>query len=252
MSAAEDEKAYHLWIGRKVSTLRRARLDCGHPKVDAVYFHIGCDRLSCSEDCAGADHDCAAYGGAKDKSGTEKRPETVQADAPVPMVQCDTTPWVSFADVAAGPSAGGDPATVDLRRRVQDGTAPIPGRDRVHDACRAEVIRQGLSEYWLDGVRYVIESACTCPSVDISTMAERPGTQVSKGYDPDCPVCPDPYARPVAAALDAEVEIHRYDCPHSNCDWARVGLNHGVLLDLAEAHELESHVRLPWWKRWHR
>lgn len=54
--------------------------------------------------------------------------------------------------MTSGPSAGGNPETVDIRRRVQDGTAPAP--DRVTEAFRAEVLRQGLTEYEEDGFLY--------------------------------------------------------------------------------------------------
>jgi hypothetical protein len=66
----------------------------------------------------------------------------------------------------------------------------------------------------------------------------------------------DSVTQDLAAALDelveraeAEVEVHRYECPHARCDWAKVALDRGVLLDLAEAHELEQHDPRSWWRR---
>jgi len=35
---------------------------------------------------------------------------------------------------------------------------------------------------------------CTCPQHDVTTMGKEPGTETVKGYDPACPVCPNPYA----------------------------------------------------------
>jgi hypothetical protein len=86
------------------------------------------------------------------KGGIEKVAVPAEAIAAVPVVPSGTSPGVSFADVAAGPVAGVD-AAVDVRRRVQDGTAPAP--DPVGDVLRAEVLRQGLTECELDGVRWV-------------------------------------------------------------------------------------------------
>jgi hypothetical protein len=107
-----------------------------------------------------ASEECQARWGARQlraKSSIEKGLEQVEAAPPVLWVDAGTASWAPFVEMAAGPSAGADPATVDLRRRVQDGTAPTPGTDRVHDAFRAEVIRQGLREYSVDGVRYVVQ-----------------------------------------------------------------------------------------------
>jgi hypothetical protein len=68
--------------------------------------------------------------------------------------------------------------------------APQPGTDRVHDAFRAEVIRQGLSEYWVDGVRYVVAPtaasgyrACKerlAPPVDAALESAQVATAKSK------------------------------------------------------------------------
>lgn len=59
--------------------------------------------------------------------------------------------------------------------------------------------------------------------------------------------------RPVDAALQPEpdepVDVHRYECPHSDCDWTKVALDRDVLLDLAEAHELQTHAPRSWWRR---
>jgi hypothetical protein len=36
--------------------------------------------------------------------------------------------------------------------------------------------------------------ACTCPQLDVTTYGEKPGSVTVPGWDPACPVCPDPYA----------------------------------------------------------
>lgn len=83
------------------------------------------------------------------RAGIEEGSTPAEAVPPVPWVQSDTSPLVSFADVAAGPSNGGDPATVDVRRRAQDGNDPVTA------AMRDVVLRQGLRECAIDGVRQV-------------------------------------------------------------------------------------------------
>jgi hypothetical protein len=35
---------------------------------------------------------------------------------------------------------------------------------------------------------------CTCPQIDVTRAWEKPGSVTVPGYDPACPVCPDPYA----------------------------------------------------------
>ncbi len=82
MSDAVDH-SYNAWTGRKASALRRQKLDCGHPKADDVYYHLWCDRLSCSTECAEAVHDCGEFKG-KSEGGSEEESEPVEAavDAP--------------------------------------------------------------------------------------------------------------------------------------------------------------------------
>lgn len=82
MTALEDDRAYTLWVGRKATSLRRPTLDCGHPNIGEVYFHALCDRLSCSDGCAKAEHDCGVYAGVK--SGTDEEVEPDEAAPPPP------------------------------------------------------------------------------------------------------------------------------------------------------------------------
>jgi hypothetical protein len=102
-----------------------------------------------------ASEECQARWGARqlrNKSGSEKEAERVEAAADRGVVQqlaANRRCWRcgrSFV-VLAGETCD------DC---VPPSAVPAPGRDRVHDAFRAEVIRQGLSEYWVDGVRYVV------------------------------------------------------------------------------------------------
>lgn len=62
----------------------------------------------------------------------------------------------------------------------------IPGPDRVHDAFRREVIRQGFSTYSVDGVEYTVDS------------------QVMMGFDGS----PDGYACILIARVDSEGHVH--------------------------------------------
>jgi hypothetical protein len=183
-----DDSSYQAYTARKASKLSRPKLDCGCPKDGPVYAHLWCDRLAC-RDHADDVHDCSAFGGAK--SGTEEKPEPVEAAPPVLWVQSDTSPWVSFADVAAGPSTGGI-AAVDVRRRVQDGA--VPGPDRLADAFRAEVLRQGLSDCEIDGQPWAYRDGRWMPAADAPLL-----DVVS---DPD-PVTPRRRVAELYAALKA-------------------------------------------------
>lgn len=86
------DRAYNAWTGRKTSALRRHTLDCGHAKQEDVFFHLWCDRLSCSTECADAPHDCEQF---KGKSSIEE--EAVEAEAVVeargaPVATGDSSP----------------------------------------------------------------------------------------------------------------------------------------------------------------
>lgn len=151
---------------------------------------------------------------------------------------------------AAGPSAGGVPALVDIRRQVQDGTAPAPGTDRVHDACRAEVARQGLHEYWLDGVRYVIDHRRPFLGPAIDGAMESVTQDLAAALDELVE-----RARAADGPSDPSIDVsrdgyYRYGCPQSGCDWAKITRFRPHLLDLIRAHDLEQHVPLrSWWRR---
>lgn len=70
------DRSYSAWTGRKAAALKRKTLDCGHKQIDEVHFHLWCDRLSCSTECADAPHDCAEF---KGKSGIEEEAVPVEA-----------------------------------------------------------------------------------------------------------------------------------------------------------------------------
>lgn len=40
----------------------------------------------------------------------------------------------------------------------------------------------------------IVKPACTCPQIDVTKAWEKPGSVTVPGYDPGCPVCPDPHA----------------------------------------------------------
>lgn len=152
---------------------------------------------------------------------------------------------------------------------AQDGSAPT---DRVADAFRAEVRRQGLApceieidgrREWLTTATFTVDSQveafrqeealwgepeqlCTCPTVDVSTWAEMAEgrTTTMRGYDPGCPVCPDPYARPVDAALEPNpVDIRPDPRLHGHFDNDPYQCSPDCPMPAAPR---------PWWKRFWR
>jgi hypothetical protein len=80
------DRAYVAWTGRKATTLRRPTLDCGHKNTGQVFYHAWCDRLSCSDECANADHDCSKFAGVK--SSSEKGSEPVEPRRRPPGCVC--------------------------------------------------------------------------------------------------------------------------------------------------------------------
>jgi len=78
MSDLSTNEDFRSWIGRKTARLARELLDCGHVNAGEVYFHGWCDRLTCSKECAEAEHDCSAFAGVK--SGTGEVPEPDEAE----------------------------------------------------------------------------------------------------------------------------------------------------------------------------
>lgn len=99
------DREYVAWTGRKTSALRRPKLDCGHPKGEEVHFHLWCDRLSCSPECAEAEHDCGEF---KGKSGIEEGAAPVEAVSPADavaawgMTAAQYVPWVAALRQANG------------------------------------------------------------------------------------------------------------------------------------------------------
>ncbi len=221
------ETAYQQWTGRKATSLRRPVLDCGHRNRPdrEVHFHIWCDRLSCSPACAEAEHDCGAFSGAV-TSGTEERPSpaevaraTAAAAAGGPARPPFTLPrddWdalygtpephgTALTTTGAGGEAlvavtnPGDPASV-MRHEVdsrENWAALYTALDEYNEA----LVTFSSPEEWQQA-NPAAPAVCSCPDVDVSTMAEGPGTSLLKGYDPGCRVCPKPPRPRLAAALE--------------------------------------------------
>ena len=272
-----DTYRQHLeWTARKRTGLRRRTLDCGHPNPGEVFYHAWCDRLSCSSECAEAVHDCSKYAGVK--SSSEKgsgQPEAV-VEPPVPWVQCDTSPWVSFETSTLTTLPAG-------RTHIAVTTAYDP-HDRVAEAFRAVVREQGLApcEIQIDG-RTEWLAAASDPMGDLAALYRRMAADTT--YRPDPPPVltrqsaeiynremarlREPSAPPVDAASEpgpGEPQVfmlpptlgvilefgggfYRYACPHSGCAWAMVARFRPHLVDLVEAHDLEQHTRTSWWSR---
>jgi hypothetical protein len=163
------DRAYVTWTGRKRSALRRPILDCGHrnrPDTE-VFFHIWCDRLSCSPACAEAVHDCSAFAGVR--SGIEDGRDVVDADVPDAFYDALDA---ALEEIGEGPGrhvaalAAQDEV---LRQMAEDMPIPLTTlpaerthiavttafdpEDRIAEAFRSEVRRQGLApcEIQIDG-----------------------------------------------------------------------------------------------------
>lgn len=147
-NARGAETDYLEWTARKRTGLRRRFLDCGHENPGEVFYHAWCDRLSCSEACANGVHDCSKFAGAK--SGTEEEE---------PVLPPGVMTEAQFLDYLADVVATGEPSQgsslVSFSRPARDGSAPT---DRVADAMRSEVLRQGLTECEIDGQRWVYDA----------------------------------------------------------------------------------------------
>jgi hypothetical protein len=174
------------------------------------------------------------------------------------MVPSGTSPGVSFADVAAGPVAGVD-AAVDVRRRVQDGTAPAP--DPVGDVLRAEVLRQGLTECEIDGVRWVhvLGEWMTAPASGGPPGSWFDETHVFRraylnqriaevmGAQAELLDQPEPEPPLVDAVVEPDLDVQEVDAPCCT-PW-------DALHTLPDGHSVFCFDRptpdlRPWWLRW--
>lgn len=112
---------------------------------------------------------------------------------------------------------------------TESSTPPVADRtDPVADAFREEVLRQGLSECEIDGMREIYEDGRwrPAPTTRAFTMDNRSAT-----FTPGAP----------------DEGPHRHECEHPGCGWSRTAWYQPHLADLVEAHDLEAHT--PWWRR---
>lgn len=218
------ETSYNSWTGRKATSLRRRLLDCGHPNVGEVHYHYWCDRLTCCPACAEAEHDCGLF---KGKSSSGK--EAVPVEAAAPLTRNADRPRQPFtltpADYVAlyGPTS----LAADVRMMTGAEVAEFDRRQQLSIECGRmgrTLDCGGCDGLALDNFPCVHDchepAVCSCPEVDISAFGDQPRAQVSKGYDPGCRVCPDPYAPPVDAASE----------PDSDVPLATGGIVHGTAL----------------------
>lgn len=98
-----EDSSYQAHTARKGEKLTRRRLDCGH-RGDA-YQHIWCDRLACKK-CADLDHDCSAFGGAKDRTGEVSEPAEAAADLDRWATTLDAPPTTAV-DITVALEVGG-------------------------------------------------------------------------------------------------------------------------------------------------
>lgn len=116
------DRSYSAWTGRKAAALKRTTLDCGHKQIDEVHFHLWCDRLSCSTECADAPHDCGEF---KGKSGGEEE-----------AVEPEVAPLLTLDDVAS--------VAFELRQRSPEGRRTYLAEQR------AQHVAMGAPTVWLE------------------------------------------------------------------------------------------------------
>jgi len=288
------------WTARKRTALRRPTLDCGHANRGEVLYHAWCDRLSCSDECANGPHDCSAFAGVK--SGSEERPEPVEPGRRAPgcvcpedmpenqympgCPSCEAFVSAMFAPLHAemlhhgsAPTCRGcgTPYRMQIGRDLCSACLlQPPAHDRVADAMRAEVLRQGLTECEIDGVRqqyrdgeWTVIDETHQFRLDNSSATFTPDRRIRVSVEGEEPreVSVRPWPEPVAphvdesrpfltTALDSEADATR------DRIIARIGEVHGmvddqaVTVDRLRAAISESQAafptkaaKTPWWSR---
>lgn len=221
------ETDYLEWTARKRTGLRRKALDCGHPNPGEVFYHAWCDRLSCSEACANGVHECGEYAGVNSSSEEESEPveaagflaaalaETLVTLAPAveraldELVNAHDTSQVPFDTLRLTTDRGyvsrlwaeDWDSPEDATHDEPNGSAPT---DPVADAMRSEVLRQGLTECEIDGVRqeyrdgdWIIDETHTFSRLYLNEM-------VRGRIEPDGPIHhgPGPFSALSSPSLD--------------------------------------------------
>lgn len=237
------ETDYLEWTARKRTGLRRKALDCGHPNPGEVFYHAWCDRLTCSEECANGVHECGDYAGVK--SGSEEESEPVDAvaaqlealgDYLEALPPSDTSPWVSF-DSALLTTLPPERTHIAITTAYDpDGSTPIwegfgEVRDRVGDAMRAEVLRQGLTECEIDGVRQeyrdggwdVVDRlrSAEAEGIELGPIGRQLLAQADRLEPTGYRACMERLAPPVDAALQPDMSECRNDSDIPTRPWWR-------------------------------
>lgn len=212
------DREYNAWTGRKATALRRPKLDCGHPKVEDVHYHLWCDRLSCSTECADADHDCGEF---KGKSGSEEEAEPVKA-APQEWASPELMATFDAAVIALDAATAGMPRSGITLADMEEASAAVRARREVRGRVEPDgpmhpgpgvflplgvvSFRPGSDQvtHWPDLSAPPVDAAlepwarCTCP--------RDPDDDVDPG-DPlsTCPV--HGWSTNRAAALDEQIPV---------------------------------------------
>lgn len=260
-NARGAETDYLEWTARKRTGLRRFTLDCGHPNAGEVFYHAWCDRLSCSEACANGVHECGEYAGVK--SGSEEESEPVEprrrapgCACPEDMAENEYMPGCPPCD-AFGAAIRGI-ATLPVERTHiaitteydLDGSAT---RDRVGDAMRAEVLRQGLTECEIDDVRWNYWDGQWMPAADVRVMTpeEAAGWRAHERLSLECS-----RHRPMCSGCDGEAIDHGrciHGChPDEGHDWSAPGappVDAAVQPEMSECRNDSDIPTRPWWHR---
>ncbi len=199
------DRAYNAWTGRKTTALRRPKLDCGHPKRDEVHFHLWCDRLSCSTECAEAEHDCEQF---KGKSSIDKGSDEAEAfPAPQgpPVATGDSSPEARrqfVADVAAFRTmlATGD---IPARPADREPSFTLADMEAASAAVRARRHAVPVEPDPTSISLYHVSPAVPEPSGSPHGIHLLPYGSTAWCRGPGCPRCPaDLPAPPVDAALE--------------------------------------------------
>lgn len=255
------ESSYTAWTGRKTTTLARTTLDCGHDRTDLhsdVFFHIWCDRLSCSTVCADAEHDCRLFGGAV-AGGIEEESEPVEAVVEVDdEMGLDCTVCRRRIYVASGWVASVQQCVTCFRVEV----LPLGSFRPARPATVADPTAPTMAE--LDAgtpIGVAVSDGLTWPPAVVTTMTsiEAERWKASRRMSLECS-----RSRPLCNGCDGQAmnglpcrhtchdtpqtparlpgEYSRGTCHHQGCGWSRIAVDDAWLQTIYDLHLAQDHT----------